>query len=86
MDVETMRLLATAIAVGAGVLAPGFAVGLIGAAAAWAAKCVISNTLVRSLAERLLFPLLGLGVAGSILGIFLNWQNKQIKNPENEFF
>ncbi len=33
MEVETMRLLATAIAVGAGVVAPGFAVGLIGAAA-----------------------------------------------------
>ena len=33
MDVETMRLLATAIAVGVGVLAPGIAVGMIGAAA-----------------------------------------------------
>ena len=33
MDVETMRLLATSIAVGVGVLAPGIAVGMIGAAA-----------------------------------------------------
>ena len=33
MDVDTMRLLATSIAVGVGVIGPGFAVGLIGAAA-----------------------------------------------------
>jgi F-type H+-transporting ATPase subunit c len=33
MDVETMKLLATAIAVGAGVLAPGIAIGMIGSAA-----------------------------------------------------
>lgn len=33
MDVDSMRLLATSIAVGAGVLAPGIAVGMIGAAA-----------------------------------------------------
>ncbi len=33
MDVDTMRLLATSIAVGAGVLAPGLAIGMIGAAA-----------------------------------------------------
>ena len=33
MDIDSMRLLATAIAVGVGVLAPGFAVGMIGAAA-----------------------------------------------------
>ena len=33
MDVETMRLLATAIAVGVGVLAPGIAIGMIGSAA-----------------------------------------------------
>ena len=33
MDVETMRLLATGIAIGVGVLAPGIAVGLIGSAA-----------------------------------------------------
>ena len=33
MDVDTMKLLATAIAVGVGVIGPGFAVGLIGAAA-----------------------------------------------------
>ena len=33
MDIDSMRLLATAIAVGAGVLAPGIAIGMIGAAA-----------------------------------------------------
>ncbi|MEI7424926.1 MAG: ATP synthase F0 subunit C [Candidatus Staskawiczbacteria bacterium] len=33
MDVETMKLLATAIAVGVGVLAPGIAIGMIGSAA-----------------------------------------------------
>ena len=33
MDIDSMRLLATAIAVGVGVLAPGFAIGMIGAAA-----------------------------------------------------
>ena len=33
MDVDSMKLLATAIAVGVGVMGPGFAVGLIGAAA-----------------------------------------------------
>lgn len=33
MEAETMRLLATAIAIGAGVFGPGIAVGLIGAAA-----------------------------------------------------
>ena len=33
MDVDTRRLLATSIAVGAGVLAPGLAIGMIGAAA-----------------------------------------------------
>jgi len=33
MDVETMKLLATALAVGVGVLAPGIAIGMIGAAA-----------------------------------------------------
>ena len=33
MDVETMKLLATAIAVGVGVIGPGIAVGMIGAAA-----------------------------------------------------
>jgi F-type H+-transporting ATPase subunit c len=31
MDVETMRLLATGIAIGVGVIGPGIAVGLIGA-------------------------------------------------------
>ena len=33
MDVDSIRLLATAIAVGVGVLAPGLAIGMIGAAA-----------------------------------------------------
>jgi len=33
MDAETMKLLATAIAVGVGVIGPGIAVGMIGAAA-----------------------------------------------------
>ena len=33
MDIDSMRLLATSIAVGAGVLAPGLAIGMIGAAA-----------------------------------------------------
>ncbi|MCX6724302.1 MAG: ATP synthase F0 subunit C [Candidatus Staskawiczbacteria bacterium] len=33
MDIDSMRLLATAIAVGAGVLAPGIAIGMIGASA-----------------------------------------------------
>jgi len=33
MDVETMRLVATGIAIGAGVFGPGIAVGLIGSAA-----------------------------------------------------
>ena len=32
MDVESMRLLATGIAIAVGVIAPGIAVGLIGAA------------------------------------------------------
>jgi F-type H+-transporting ATPase subunit c len=33
MDVDTMRLLATAITIGVGVFAPALAVGMIGAAA-----------------------------------------------------
>ncbi len=33
MDVETMRLLATAIAIGVGVFGPGIGIGMIGAAA-----------------------------------------------------
>ena len=33
MDVETMKWLATAIAVGVGVIGPGIAVGMIGASA-----------------------------------------------------
>ena len=33
MDVETMRLLATAIALGVGVFGPGIGIGMIGAAA-----------------------------------------------------
>ena len=33
MDVDTMRLLATAITIGVGVIAPAIAVGMIGAAA-----------------------------------------------------
>ena len=33
MDTETMRLLATAITIGIGVIAPAIAVGMIGAAA-----------------------------------------------------
>jgi len=33
MDVETMRLLATAIAIGAGVFGPSIAIGLIGLSA-----------------------------------------------------
>jgi ATP synthase, F0 subunit c len=33
MDVDSMRLLATSIAVGVGVIAPAIAVGMIGAAA-----------------------------------------------------
>ena len=33
MDIDSMRLLATSIAVGVGVLAPGIAIGMIGAAA-----------------------------------------------------
>jgi len=33
MDVDTMRLLATAIAIGAGVAGPGIGIGMIGAAA-----------------------------------------------------
>lgn len=33
MDAETMKLLATAIAVGVGVIGPGLAIGLIGASA-----------------------------------------------------
>ena len=33
MDVDTMRLLATTIAIGAGIVAPALAVGMIGAAA-----------------------------------------------------
>ena len=33
MDIDSMRLLATSIAVGVGVLAPGIAIGMIGASA-----------------------------------------------------
>ena len=33
MDVDSMKLLATAIAVGVGVIGPGFAIGLIGSSA-----------------------------------------------------
>jgi len=33
MDVDSMRLLATSIAVGVGVIAPGIAIGMIGASA-----------------------------------------------------
>ncbi len=56
-------------------VAKGFAlVGLMETAAAFAFKFVAPNSLISSLAERSLSPLLGLGTAGSVLFVFLNRQ------------
>ncbi len=54
-------------------------IGLAGAAAAWAAKSAISNVQVNSLAKHAFSPLLGLGAVGSILWLFLHWQNNKLE-------
>lgn len=53
--------------------------GMIGAAAGFALKFVAPNSLISSLAERSLCPLLGLGTAGSVLFIFHNRQQAQME-------
>jgi len=61
-------------------------VGLIGATAAFALRFVTPNSLIGSLANRSLSPLLGIGTAGSVLWLFLNSQNKQVAalNEKNQ--
>ena len=54
-------------------------IGLAGAGAAWAAKSATSNVQIGSLAKHSFSPFLGLGAVGSVLWLFLNWQNKQLE-------
>jgi Na+/melibiose symporter-like transporter len=53
-------------------------VGMSGAAVAFALKFVAPNSIIGSLTNRFLCPLLGLGTAGSVLWIFTAWQQAQM--------
>jgi hypothetical protein len=78
--IATGRILGEPLNDRVSLFAKGYArIGLIGAAAAGAVKCVISNTHVSSLAKHSLYPLLGMGIAGSVLWIFHSWQNIQFE-------
>ena len=54
--------------------------GLIGAAASFALKFMTPNTLNGSLAEYAVSPFLGVGIAGTILKLFLDRQQEKFKS------
>jgi hypothetical protein len=58
--------------------------GLMGAASAWAIRFVTPNSLISSFAERLVSPLLGIGIAGATLKIFHYRQTTQLKSNNDK--